>query len=499
MKPRAFKFMFFIIIIILIIIALFILYINGDENTVRAEGKKLDSVISNNLSIGLVNFDSLNPHISQNQDVQYISKLIYKDLIGISENFELVPSLAKEWSEISANVYIIKLNENEYWHNGEKFTAKDIEFTISKLKSETLNSIYKENVKNIENVEIIDDYTLKIHTYEDEDFFEYNLCIPILKYNSEDEIIGTGDYKVREITNNYIILEKTKENNVPRKIRINLYNSYSELYSAFSQEKVDIITTSNINFNNFVGTIDLNEEKIRGRELIYLKINTSEDINIRKAISCAINKDEIIYKVFNNKYFCADNPLDNGNYLGQTNNQDDYNLNNAKKYIMSSGWKENNGVWIRNKNILNMNLNIRKDNENHSKIAQELKTQLEKAGIKIDIVELSEKDYNYKMEDNSYEMILCEDILPIFPDINKYLNTDDVEVRKLLDKAVYVKDIEILKETYKEILEQYKDEKSIKCLSFNSIIILHNSNVKGNFKGNWYNIFYNIDTWYKDL
>ena len=144
-----------------------------------------------------------------------------------------------------------------------------------------------------------------------------------------------------------------------------------------------------------------------------------------------------------------------------------------------------------------MNLNIRKDNENHSKIAQELKTQLEKAGIKIDIVELSEKDYNYKMEDNSYEMILCEDILPIFPDINKYLNTDDVEVRKLLDKAVYVKDIEILKETYKEILEQYKDEKSIKCLSFNSIIILHNSNVKGNFKGNWYNIFYNIDTWYK--
>ena len=171
MKPRAFKFIFFITIIILIILAIFILYINRDGNTVRAEGKKIDSIVSNNLSIGLVNFDSLNPHISQNQDVQYISKLIYKDLIGISEEFELTSSLAEEWSKISDKTYIIKLNKDKYWHNGEKFTAKDVEFTINELKNEISNSIYKDNVKNIEKVEIIDDYTIKIYTYKEEEFF----------------------------------------------------------------------------------------------------------------------------------------------------------------------------------------------------------------------------------------------------------------------------------------------------------------------------------------
>jgi len=499
MKPRAFKFMFFMIIIILIILATYILYIKRNEDTVRVEGKKIDTIISNNLSIGIANFDNLNPHISQNQDVQYIAKLIYKDLIGINENFELIPSLAKEWSKISDKIYIIKLNENEYWHNGEKFTARDVEFTINELKSKTSNSIYQENVKKIERIEIIDDYTIKIYLYENEDFFEYNLCVPILKYNSEKEIIGTGNYKVYEITNNYIILKEANQNVIPRKIKINLYNSYAELYSAFSQEKVDIITTSNINFNDFVGTIDLKEERIKGRELIYLKINIAQDENIRKAISYAINKDEIVYNVFNNKYFCADNLLNNGNYLGETNKEDNYNFNIAKEYITKFIKKENNRSSIENENILNLSLTIKQENENHIKIAEELKKQLKEVGIIISLIELPDDVYNYNLETKNYEMILCDDTLGIFPDIKKYVNINNSEIQELTKNIENIEDKKILKDTYEEILKKHKDEKSMICLTFDTIVLLHNSNVKGNFKANWYNIFYNIDTWYKEL
>ncbi len=499
MKPRAFKFIFFITIIILIIVAALILYINKNENTIKVEGKKVDSVLSNNISIGLVNYDNLNPHISQNQDVQYISKLIYKDLIGLSEEFELTPSLAKEWSKIASKTYIIKLNENEYWHNGKNFTAKDVEFTINELKSETSKSIYKENVKNIVKLEVIDDYTIKIYTYEEEDFFEYNLCIPILCYNSGNDVIGTGKYKIRETSDKYIVLEEVNNENVPRKIKINLYSSYSELYGAFSQEKVDIITTSNINFNNYIGTIGLKEENIKGRELIYLKINKAEDINIRKAISSAIDKNELIYNVFNNKYFCAENPLDNGSYLAESSSESNYNLNNAKKYIMNSGWTNNKGTWIKKGNILNIDLSVRQNNENDMKIAQELKMQLEEIGIKINIKELSDDAYNYRLKNNNYEMILCNDTLPIAPEIRKYLNFDNIEVKDLIDKIGSIENKEILKSTYSEILKKYKEESSVICLTFNSIVILHNSNIKGDFSGNWYNIFYNIDTWYKEL
>jgi len=499
MKPRAFKFIFFTTIIILILVAVFILYVNNNEQIVSREKNKLDTIVSNNLSFGLAGYDSLNPHITQNQDVQYICKLIYKDLIGINNNFELQSSLAEEWSKLGPKTYLVKLKENEYWHNGQKFTSKDVEFTINELKSQTSNSIYKENVKNIEKVEIIDNYTIKIHTYEEEEFFEYNLCIPIVSYNSENKTIGTGKYKVQEITNKYIILEENNKKDISRKIKIKLYNSYSELYSAFSQEQVDLITTANVNFNNYVGTIDLKEEKIIGRELIYLKINTNQDINIRRAINSAINKEEIIYNVFNNKYYCADNPLNNGNYLGQATNESMYNLNNARKYVMNLGWEQKDGVWIKNGNILKINLSIKQNNEEHVKIGQELKKQLEDIGIKVNIVGLDDEVYNYNLENSNYEIILCDDVLPISPDIKEYLNIDNDEVQELLKQVAFVENKEILKSIYAKLLEQYKKESNVICLSFNSIVILHDSNVKGDFTGNWYNIFYNIDTWYKKL
>jgi len=504
MKTRAVKYIFFIIIIILIIIAVFIIYKDSNESIAKVQNKKLDNIVSSNITIGLAEFDTINPHESQNQDVQYITKLIFKDLIGVNKEFELEPSLAKEWSKIAPKIYLIKLKEDEYWHNGEKFTAKDVEFTINVLKDETSNSVFKENVKNIEKIEIIDEYTIKIYTYEEQEFFEYNLSFPILSSNSFKNIpIGTGNYEVTEISNEYIILKEKDCVGIPQKIRINLYTDYSELYSAFSQEKVDIITTSNVEFNNYVGTIDLKENKIEGRNLNYLRINkedeTLKDSNIRNAISFAINKEQLIYNVFNNKYFFADNPINSSNYLMQANNESNYDLNNARENIISSNWKYQNNNWVKNGRILEVELSVKGNNKIQLKLAQEIKTQLEEIGIKIEIIELSEEAYNNRLENTQYEMILCTDTLPIYPNIGKYLDTDNEEAKRLLEQIKDIQNKDVLKETYSNILEICKKEKSVICLTFDSIVILHNSNVKGDFTGNWYNIFYNIGTWYKEL
>lgn len=53
-------------------------------------------------------------------------------------------------------------------------------------------------------------------------------------------------------------------------------------------------------------------------------------------------------------------------------------------------------------------------------------------------------------------------------------------------------------ETYNQIYQKYNENPNFMGLYFNSIIILYSKNLKGNFEGNWYNIFYNVDTWYKE-
>lgn len=51
--------------------------------------------------------------------------------------------------------------------------------------------------------------------------------------------------------------------------------------------------------------------------------------------------------------------------------------------------------------------------------------------------------------------------------------------------------------TYNNMYENYKQKPNFIGLYFNSTILLYSNKLKGNFEGNWYNIFYNIDTWYK--
>ena len=52
-------------------------------------------------------------------------------------------------------------------------------------------------------------------------------------------------------------------------------------------------------------------------------------------------------------------------------------------------------------------------------------------------------------------------------------------------------------ETYYKAYDEFKQKPNFMGLYFNSITVLCSKKIKGNFIGNWYNVFYNIDTWYK--
>ena len=87
--------------------------------------------------------------------------MIYESLVTVDENYKIKGVLATEWAKTAENSYIIKLKQGVKWHNGNEFTANDVEFTINKIKQEE-NSIYKVNVENISQIEI-GDKILKIN------------------------------------------------------------------------------------------------------------------------------------------------------------------------------------------------------------------------------------------------------------------------------------------------------------------------------------------------
>jgi len=132
-KTKYIKSIFVVIIIILLLLAIYIIYIknNTPEIDNQKELKKVN--IKKEVSIGISEFDTLNPITTQSLEMQYISKLIYKSLVEITQDFNIKPGIAKEWSKTGEKEYIIKLDD-VMWQNGSMVTARDVEFTINTIK-----------------------------------------------------------------------------------------------------------------------------------------------------------------------------------------------------------------------------------------------------------------------------------------------------------------------------------------------------------------------------
>jgi len=210
------KYVFTAVVIVLIGLAVYMLYKNNTNKKINVNNPTTEIITSPEINIGITGFDTINPILSKSKDVQYLSKLIYRSLVKITPDFQVQNDLAEEWPKLNDTSYLIKLKDNITWNDGSKFTAKDVEFTINGIKNFTGDSIYKDNVKDIASVQIIDDYTLKINLDNPVPFFEYMLSFPILSadgYDGQtlksksDMPISTGEYAVSSINDDSIVLK----------------------------------------------------------------------------------------------------------------------------------------------------------------------------------------------------------------------------------------------------------------------------------------------------
>lgn len=89
---------------------------------------------------------------------------IYEALISRAPDLSLVPVLATDWEALEPTLWEFRLREGVSFHDGSPFTAEDVAFSIRRAQTE--NSQYSFFVEGIEEVEIVDDYTVRFHTNE---------------------------------------------------------------------------------------------------------------------------------------------------------------------------------------------------------------------------------------------------------------------------------------------------------------------------------------------
>lgn len=524
MKLNSFKYIFIIFAIAIMIFA--IVKIKKDEQ--KQDDQKIiekEETIEEitELNLGVASFDSMNPILSKNKNIQDISKIIFEPLMILTSDYKLENCLAQEWAKQNELTYIIKLKQDKRWSDGRKFTAQDVKFTIDRLKE--IESIYSSNVQYISELEVVDESTIKIILSQEVIFFEYNLTFPILSqdyYNDKEFIpdivpIGTGMYKVSEVQGSKLILQKNEyyeQNNKLKldKIIITIYSTVGELYNAFKTGSIDFVSTQNSNIKEHIGTIGYTSKEMKGREHDFIAFNTQSNLlsqlNIRKAICYSIDKSNIVSSIYSDNYYVSSFPLDYGNWIyKEQDTSSGYNTEHAKRILVENGWEYKYKNWQKTENYktqkIHLNFVVKSSDKNKVSVAENIKNQLENQGIRINLIKASDEQYNNYIINKNYDMILCSINLSLSPDLSTFFGNDNLanfsnlDITNIMNEVKNTNDEEKLKKNYKRLSEIYKTEMPYLSLYNNKYTVAYNQNLVGTSEPNWFYQFYNIENWHK--
>ncbi len=534
MKNNIFGYLFFIFIVIIMGFAIYkVSKSDNSEATNNTEGSSSVTTTEKGteLTLAISGFDTINPIITKNKQVQDVTKLIFESLVNITSDGKIEPCLAKEWETTDNITYIVKLKSGIKWSDGSYFSSNDVKFTIDRLlqDKEAKNAVYAENIKHLKEVDIIDNTTLRIILSKKIPFYEYFLTFPILSSNyygqenfwdtnKNDAPITTGRFKISEHIGNKVILTKNEnwwntqeDNSIIDKVTINFYSSIAELYNAFRQGSIDLISTKNKDYKQYIGKIGYKVTEIEGRDFSFLALNNESeilsDVQVRKALKYAINKDEVVAKAYSGSYFKANFPLPTNSYLLEDKNENYFDLGKMEKKLKDSGWYFKRKQWQKTVNyktkLLELSLVVR-NKSNRTKVAEYIKEKLAEQGIMINIIYTSDDEYQNYINKKNYDMILCEMTNPISPDLTSYFGNGNVanfnndEAKKILNELNSITDKEEQKSRFKKLYEIYNNEVPYIGIGRNKIYVITNSYLNGEIESRWYNLFFKFKDWYKN-
>ncbi|MFH1611738.1 MAG: ABC transporter substrate-binding protein [bacterium] len=399
----------------------------------------------------------INPILSQTNDVDRdLVEIIFSGLFTYDENSNIIPELADSYSvEEDGLLYIIHLKDNVLWHDGEKVTAEDVIFTIKSIQDTEYKSPLRTIWQGVE-IEKIDDLTVQFKIKNPYVPFLHNLTIGILPKHLWAGIsaqnfsladynlypIGSGPYQFKEIDKNKsgqvasITLDRNENylnnNQAPfiETVIFKFYSNQEELVNAYKVGSVDGITP--------LSAIDQPTEKKNATVYqinlpIYHAVffNQTEskplsDKNVRKALSYATNKEEILNKVLDNKGTIINFPL-LLSWLNHDENEEsehNFNLDEAKRILDDNDWTDENRDGIREKKLssdeeatkLEFDL-ITTNWPELEQTAQLIKDQWEQIGIQVnlEIVDPITIQQEY-IRPRNYQALLFGEVLGADPD-----------------------------------------------------------------------------------
>ncbi len=453
----------------------------------------------------------LNPLYDESHDSAL--SLIFSGLTSHDKNSKIIPGLASAW-KVSKDglVYTFDLRKDAYWHDGVKFTAKDVLFTINAAKDKSLNAPAYTNYEMVNKVDILDDYKIKITLREPFPPFLDVLSLGVIpehilkgKNIAESDFnnkpIGTGPYKVIEWKKGQsieLVADKKFYKGAPKIDKIFLKtipDAQVRLIQLKSGEvDVALIDPSSVKFAKKSKNLNvIRFDSADYRALMFnMKNKLFADPNVRIALNLLVDKETIVKKTLHGYGSVAYNPIQKS-FANSDDFKFKYNPKKAHELLKKSGWAKNkDGIYEKNGKKLSFDIYAFNSDPTRVTLAKILSSEFKKNGIVSNA---------YAKPSTAFDLDKVDSFVigwgsPFDPDFHTYLvfggfadidknengwnysHYNNPKVDDALKKARFTQDVNGRKAHYRDFIEQLHLDPAYIFIAYLNFPLVHNVKVQ---------------------
>lgn len=470
----------------------------------------------------------LNPILATDSSSSEIANYIFNGLVKYDkDNVEIIGDLAEKFYFENETTVIFKLKKNVLWHDGHKFSSDDVVFTYETIVSPKISTPYSAGFRFVKSVKALDEYTVKVvykqayfkaveiwsmgilpkHILKD----EKNLMSS--KFNTKP--IGTGPYKLHLLEHSKNIILKANENYFEGKAKIDeiSFHVIADPMTRFLMLKssaLDVGSVEPMQFekqldDEFFKKFDTYEQISQSYTYLgfNLRLKKFQNPKVRKAISLAINRKEIMDILFlSHAKVCTGPFLPGTKAFNEDVKAPMQDIKKAKQLLKEAGYDETNPLKFE---IVTSNSSALRPY-----VTEILQYQLKKAGVEVTLRVMEWQAFlNMVVFPNKFDAVVLGWALSVTPDPYSIWHSDNDKkggfnlvgyknpiLDEMIEKSQKIVDRDKLSVIWKKMFKIITDDNPYLFLYIPNAITTVNKNIK-NIKQTKSGIWHNYIEWEK--
>lgn len=484
----------------LIILALVVMVGAASGGVVLGQGN--DQVLRVGWGVDVI---SLDPAGSTGFRPIGVMAMTLESLVTFDQDLEIVPALAESWEILDDTTYEFYLRRGVTFADGTEFTARAVKMSIDRFIDPEMAAPRAFLLNMVEEVEVIDDFTVRIHLNEPFGPFLRTLTFsPIISptqlEKEGDEVlqkpIGTGPFFIDEWVQEELLVLTRFENywgELPRleQIRYRVIPDEAtrliELETGAIDFAVDVPAHEVERLREAPGVeVDLGPTVRVVHFAMNQEVEPFDNRLVRKALNYAVNTEAIVRVLFGEGTADAPTSVMSPFLLGGVEREHKYDPEKARELLAEAGYPDGfeTEMWTGRGRYLN-----------DVEVATAVASMLAQVGVDVDLQVWDWASYVSELATRDYAGLVMlgwgsvtgepQSYLPnMFHtrhqfEVQNLANYSNPEVDRLIDEARVIADEEEREKIYKEAIDIIDNDYPWLLLYIPKAVVAYRDNVKG--------------------